>query len=71
MSPRIISARFYVDKLIEEISSTDDPFRIIERTVSVIYANSEQEAYDKALELDPDEQVSGTGSDKLVRVRFW
>ena len=65
-------ARWYVAKLIEEIAVEDDPLKVIHRTVTVIYANSEQEAYEKALSLGKEREITYRNPlDKLVRTTFW
>lgn len=71
MSPNA-HARWYVAKLIEEISVEDDPLKVIHRTVTVIYANSEQEAYEKAMALGREREITYRNPlDKLVRTTFW
>lgn len=65
-------ARWYVAKLIEEIAVQDDPLKVIHRTVTVIYANSEEEAYAKALNLGKEREITYRNTvDKLVRTTFW
>jgi hypothetical protein len=67
-----VNARWYVAKLIEEIAVEDDPLKVIHRTVTVIYANSEQEAYEKALSLGKEREITYRNPlDKLVRTTFW
>ncbi|MBZ5520842.1 MAG: DUF4288 domain-containing protein [Acidobacteriia bacterium] len=71
MSPSY-HARWYVAKLIEEIAVQDDPLKVIHRTVTVIYANSEDEAYEKALSLGKEREITYRNPvDKLVRTTFW
>ena len=65
-------AHWYVAKLIEEISVEDDRLKVIHRTVTVIYANSEQEAYEKAMSLGREREITYRNPlDKLVRTTFW
>ena len=71
MSPSL-QARWYVAKLIEEIAIEDDPLKVIHRTVTVLYANSEQEAYEKALVLGKEREITYRNTAaKLVRTTFW
>lgn len=71
MSPSS-SARWYIAKLIEEIAVEDDPLKVIHRTVTVIYANSEQEAYERAILLGKEREIIYRNpGDKLVRTIFW
>ncbi len=71
MSPSL-QARWYVAKLIEEIAVEDDPLKVIHRTVTVLYANSEQEAYEKALSLGKEREITYRNTAaKLVRTTFW
>ena len=65
-------ARWYIAKLIEEIAMAHDPMKIIHRTVTVIYANSEQEAYERAINLGKEREIIYRNpGDKLVRTTFW
>lgn len=67
-----MQARWYVAKLIEEIAVEDDPLKVIHRTVTVLYANSEQEAYEKALALGKEREITYRNTAaKLVRTTFW
>jgi len=71
LSPSL-QARWYVAKLIEEIAVEDDPLKVIHRTVTVLYANSEQEAYEKALSLGKEREITYRNTAaKLVRTTFW
>jgi hypothetical protein len=71
LSPSL-QARWYVAKLVEEIAVENDPLKVIHRTVTVIYANSEQEAYEKALVLGKEREITyRNNASKLVRTTFW
>jgi hypothetical protein len=65
-------SKWYVAELIEEITIEGDPHNVVHRNVTLIYANSPEEAYGKALTLGKENEGSYENPErKLVRTKFW
>jgi len=65
-------SKWYIGELIEEVTVEGEPRNIVHRNVTLIYAHSPEEAYQKALALDKKtEAVHEDPAGKLVHTRFW
>ena len=65
-------SRWFFAELIEEIAVEGFPRNVVHRNENLIYANSAEEAYAKALALAEETTASSQKFDpSLVRTRFW
>ncbi|MGC2698249.1 MAG: DUF4288 domain-containing protein [Candidatus Angelobacter sp.] len=72
MSDSSEMARWYVAELTEEVTLEGDPQHLIHKKTRVIFADSPEDAYDKALSMITEHEVSYLNEDnKAVRTRFW
>src|SRR5215467_12958671 len=66
------SSRWYVAELTEEVTLEGDPLNVVHRKTRVIFADSPEDAYEKALSLITEHEISYLNEHKrAVRTRFW
>jgi hypothetical protein len=64
-------AKWYLAELVQEITVQDDPRNIVWRNLTLVRADSPDEAYDKAISLGSDGNTEYENPDgKLVRTTF-
>lgn len=64
--------RWYVAELIEELAIEGDPCNPVHTQTRVIFADSPQDAYEKALSLIMENEISYRSQDqRCVQTRFW
>lgn len=69
-SPEI--TRWYVAELTEEVTLEGDPQHVVHRKTRVIFADSAEDAYDKALSMITEHEMTYLNEDKrAIRTRFW
>lgn len=69
-SPEV--SRWYVAELTEEVTLEEDPLHVIHRKTRVIFADSAEDAYQKALNMIREQEVSRQSeSNRGIRTRFW
>jgi len=65
-------SRWYVAELTEEVTLEEDPLHVIHRKTRVIFADSAEDAYQKALSMIREQEVSRQSeSNRGIRTRFW
>jgi hypothetical protein len=66
------TTRWYVAELTEEVTLEGDPQNIVHRKTRVIFADSPQDAYEKALTMITEHEVGYLNEHrKTIRTRFW
>ena len=66
------AARWYVAELTEEVTLEGDAQDMVHKKTRVIFADSPEDAYDKALSMITEHEVTYLNDDnKTVRTRFW
>ena len=69
-SPEV--SRWYAAELTEEVTLEDDPLHVIHRKTRVIFADSAEDAYQEALSMIREQEVSHQSeSNRGIRTRFW
>jgi hypothetical protein len=64
--------RWYVAELIEELAIEGDPCNPVHSQTRVIFADSPEDAYEKALSLIMENEISyRTQDQRCVHTRFW
>jgi|SRR3979411_538472 hypothetical protein len=64
--------RWYVAELTEEVTLEGDPQNLVHKKTRVIFADSPQDAYDKALAMISEHEVGYINEhNKSIRTRFW
>jgi len=65
-------SRWYIAELTEEVTLEGDPQHVVHRKTRVIFADSAEDAYEKALSMITEHEVSYLNDhNKAVRTRFW
>jgi hypothetical protein len=66
------TARWYIAELTEEVTLEGDPQNVVHRKTRVIFADSPQDAYEKALAMITEHEVGYLNEyRKAIRTRFW
>jgi hypothetical protein len=66
------AARWYIAELTEEVTLEGDPQNFVHKKTRVIFADSPQDAYDKALAMITEHEVGYINEHhKAIRTRFW
>lgn len=66
------ASRWYVAELTEEVTLEGDPLNIVHKKTRVIFADSAEDAYEKALSLITEHELGYLNEHKrAVRTRFW
>src|SRR5262249_45416032 len=66
------SSRWYVAELTEEVTLEGDPQNVVHRKTRVIFADSAEDAYQKALSMITEHELNYLNEHKkAVRTRFW
>jgi hypothetical protein len=66
------TSRWYVAELTEEVTLEGDPLHVVHKKTRVIFADSPEDAYTKALSMITDHELSYLNEHKrAVRTRFW
>ena len=66
------TARWYIAELTEEVTLEGDPQNVVHKKTRVIFADTPQDAYDKALTMITEHEVGYLNEHhKAVRTRFW
>ncbi len=66
------SSRWYVAELTEEVTLEGDPLHVVHKKTRVIFADSPEDAYAKALSMITEHELSYLNEHKrAVRTRFW
>lgn len=64
--------RWYIAELTEEVSLEGDPQNVVHKKTRVIFADSAQQAYEKALTMITEHEIGYLNEHhKTVRTRFW
>jgi hypothetical protein len=64
--------RWYIAELTEEVTLEGDPQNLVHKKTRVIFADSPQDAYQKALAMITDHEVGYINQHhKAIRTRFW
>jgi hypothetical protein len=64
--------RWYIAELTEEVTLEGDPQNLVHKKTRVIFADSPQDAYEKALSMITEHEVSYINEHhKAIRTRFW
>jgi hypothetical protein len=72
MSNSPAPARWYVAELTEEVTLEGDPQNFVHKKTRIIFADSPQDAYEKALAMITEHEVGYlTEHRKAIRTRFW
>lgn len=67
-----LAARWYVAELTEEVTLEGDPQNVVHKKTRVIFADSPQDAYEKALAMITEHEISYINQHhKAIRTRFW
>jgi hypothetical protein len=65
-------SRWYVAELTEEVTLEGDPLHVVHKKTRIIFADSAQDAYEKALSMITEHELSYLHEHhKAVRTRFW
>ena len=65
-------SRWYIAELTEEVTLEGDPKHVIHRKTRVIFADSAEDAYEKALSMITEHELNYLNEHhKAVRTRFW
>ena len=66
------TARWYIAELTEEVTLEGDPQNFVHKKTRIIFADSPQDAYEKALTMITEHEVGYlTEHRKAIRTRFW
>jgi uncharacterized protein DUF4288 len=66
------TSRWYVAELTEEVTLEGDPLHVVHRKTRVIFADSAEDAYEKALSMISEQEKSYLSEhNRAVRTRFW
>jgi hypothetical protein len=66
------TARWYVAELTEEVTLEGDPLQVVHTKTRIIFADSAEDAYEKALTMITEYELSYLNEHhKAVRTRFW
>src|SRR5262249_8068945 len=66
------ASRWYVAELTEEVTLEGDSLQVVHRKTRVIFADSAEDAYQKALSMIREQEVSRLDeSNRGIRTRFW
>jgi hypothetical protein len=69
-SPEV--SRWYIAELTEEVTLEGDPQHVVHRKTRVIFADSAEDAYEKALSMITEHELKYLNEhNKAVRTRFW
>jgi uncharacterized protein DUF4288 len=69
-SPQV--SRWYIAELTEEVTLEGDPQHVVHRKTRIIFADSPNDAYEKALSMISEHELKYLNDDhKAVRTRFW
>lgn len=64
--------RWYIAELTEEVTLEGDPQNLVHKKTRVIFADSPQDAYEKALSMITEHEISYINQHhKAIRTRFW
>jgi hypothetical protein len=67
-----IGDRWYVAELTEEVTLEGDPKNLVHKKTRVIFADSPQDAYEKALSMITEHEINYINEyHKTIRTRFW
>jgi hypothetical protein len=67
-----LGVRWYVAELTEEVTLEGDPQNVVHKKTRVIFADSPQDAYEKALAMITEHEISYINQHhKAIRTRFW
>jgi len=65
-------SRWYVAELTEEVTLEGDPLHVVHKKTRVIFADSADDAYEKALSMITEHELSYLHEHhKAIRTRFW
>ena len=65
-------SRWYVAELTEEVTLEGDPLHVVHTKTRVIFADSPEDAYEKALSLITEHELNYLNEhNKAIRTRFW
>jgi hypothetical protein len=65
-------ARWYIAELTEEVTLEGDPLNVVHKKTRVIFADSPQDAYEKALTMITEHEIGYLNEHhKAIRTRFW
>jgi Domain of unknown function (DUF4288) len=67
-SPEV--SRWYIAELTEEITLEGDPQHVVHRKTRVIFADSAEDAYEKALSMITEHELNNEHN-RAIRTRFW
>lgn len=66
------ATRWYIAELTEEVTLEGDPENMVHKKTRVIFADSPQDAYEKALTMITEHEVGYLNQHhKAIRTRFW
>jgi len=66
------ATRWYIAELTEEVTLEGDPDNMVHKKTRVIFADSPQDAYEKALTMITEHEISYLNQHhKAIRTRFW
>jgi Domain of unknown function (DUF4288) len=72
MSNSPATARWYIAELTEEVTLESDPQNIVHKKTRIIFADSPQDAYEKALAMITEHETGYLNEHhKAIRTRFW
>lgn len=72
MSDSFATERWYIAELTEEVTLEGDPLNVVHRKNRIIFADSPEDAYEKALSLITEHELSYLHEySRAVRTRFW
>jgi hypothetical protein len=64
--------RWYIAELTEEVTLEGDPQNLVHKKTRVIFADSPQDAYEKALSMITEHEISYLNQHhRAIRTRFW
>ena len=64
--------RWYIAELTEEVTLEGDPQNVVHRKTRIIFADSPQQAYEKALTMITEHEIVYLNEHrKTIRTRFW
>jgi hypothetical protein len=66
------ASRWYVAELTEEVTLEGDPLNVVHKKTRVIFADTAEDAYEKALSMITEHELGYLSEHKrAVRTRFW
>jgi Domain of unknown function (DUF4288) len=66
------TSRWYIAELTEEVTLEGDPQHVVHKKTRVIFADSAEDAYEKALSMITEHELKYLNEDnRAVRTRFW